>query len=164
MKPPSRHLLDMLKKQRTERSTAVYGQHPGSRAPSSLPRLAASKSASISSRRQSPRWRRNGGPDRCTRDEASTGTSTSAGGLAWTGMDWHLPELAHPVGQGVVGQLMPAAVAAAGKTAQGQRPDMRLPETDAALGNGRRMVIAGLHRNRWPTMTGQGGEKQMRLF
>ena len=81
-----------------------------------------------------------------------------------TGMDWHLPELAHPVGQGVVGQLMPAAVAAAGKTAQGQRPDMRLPETDAALGNGRRKVIAGLQRNRWPTMTGQGGEKQMRLF
>ena len=79
-------------------------------------------------------------------------------------MDWHLPELAHPVGQGVVGQLMPAAVAAAGKTAQGQRPDMRLPETNAALGNGRRMVIAGLQRNWWPTMTGQGGEKQMRLF
>ena len=78
-------------------------------------------------------------------------------------MDWYLPELAHPIGQGVVGQLMSAAVAAAGKPTRGQRPDMRLPETDAALGNGRR-VIAGLHKNRWPTMTAQGGEKQMRLF
>ena len=79
-------------------------------------------------------------------------------------MDWYLTELAHPIGQSVVGQFMPAAVAATGKTARGQRPDMRLPETNAALGNGRRKVIAGLQRNRWPTMTGQGGEKQMRLF
>ena len=38
----------------------------------------------------------------------------------------------------MVGQLMPTAVGAAGKTARGRRPDMCLPVADAALGNGRR--------------------------
>ena len=51
--------------------------------------------------------------------------------------------LAQPIGQSVVGQFMPAAVAATGKTARGQRPDMRLPETNAALGNGRRKGHSG---------------------
>ena len=54
------------------------------------------------------------------------------------GMDWRLPKLAHPVGQGMVGQLVPATVGAAGKTARGQRSDMCLLKAHPGLGNGRR--------------------------
>ena len=48
-----------------------------------------------------------------------------------------LSEFAHPVGQGVIGQVMSAAVFAAGKTARPERPHVRLPKSVARLVVGR---------------------------